>query len=80
MEKIPQPITVKSTGNRTGTEMLNDTVAFWQPVLGRPLTTEDARQIGENVTGFFQLLLAWDAEEQNTGGEGPTGRVRPNAV
>ena len=40
---------------------LDDAVQFWRPRLGRELSREDARQIAENVTGFFKVLLNWDA-------------------
>ena len=40
---------------------LEETVRFWQPRYSRPLTPEDARQIVENVTGFFSLLQRWSA-------------------
>jgi hypothetical protein len=42
-------------------EHLNKTLAAWQPRASRELTREDARQIVENVTGFFKTLLEWDA-------------------
>ena len=32
---------------------------IWQPRIGRDLSHEDARQITENVTGFFALLAEW---------------------
>jgi hypothetical protein len=35
----------------------------WQPLLGRDLTNEDARQINENVTGFFAILAEWSRAE-----------------
>lgn len=35
----------------------------WQPRLGRDLSREDARQIAENVTGFFALLAEWSRAE-----------------
>jgi hypothetical protein len=41
-------------------EHLNKTLTAWQPRASRELTREDARQIVENVTGFFQTLLKWD--------------------
>lgn len=31
----------------------------WKPRIGRDLTDEDARQIAENVTGFFAVLAEW---------------------
>jgi len=35
----------------------------WQTRLGRDLTDEDARQIAENVTGFFAILAEWARAE-----------------
>ena len=35
----------------------------WQPRIGRDLTNEDARQINENVTGFFTILAEWSRAE-----------------
>ena len=36
----------------------------WQPRLGRDLTNEDARQITQNVTGFFAILAELSRAEQ----------------
>ena len=36
----------------------------WQPRLGRDLTDEDARQITQNVTGFFGILAEWSRAEK----------------
>jgi len=35
----------------------------WKPRLGRDLTNEDARQITQNVTGFFGILAEWSRAE-----------------
>jgi hypothetical protein len=35
------------------------TCKVWKPRLGRDLSREDARQIAENVTGFFAILAEW---------------------
>ncbi len=43
-------------------QFLQETVEFWQPRTARKLTREDARQMVENVTGFFQVLAEWDAK------------------
>jgi hypothetical protein len=40
-------------------ELIGRTRQVWQPRLGRDLSREDARQIAENVTGFFTLLAEW---------------------
>jgi hypothetical protein len=37
---------------------------IWQPRNGRDLTDEDARQIAENVTGFFAVLAEWSHAER----------------
>jgi hypothetical protein len=39
------------------------TIALWKPRLRRDLSREDARQIVENVTGFFNILAKWSREE-----------------
>ena len=39
--------------------LIDRTRQVWQPRLGRDLSREDARQIAENVTGFFALLAEW---------------------
>ena len=44
-------------------ELLGRTRQFWQTRLGRDLSREDARQIAENVTGFFTLLAEWSRTE-----------------
>jgi hypothetical protein len=42
---------------------LDATIEFWQTSAGRNLTHEDAREIVENMTGFFAVLRQWrDAE------------------
>ena len=39
--------------------LFDRTRQVWQPRLGRDLSREDARQIAENVTGFFTILAEW---------------------
>jgi hypothetical protein len=39
--------------------LIDRTIELWQPRLRRELSREDARQIVENVTGFFSLLSEW---------------------
>ena len=43
--------------------LLRSTGEVWQPRLGRDLSREDARQMVENVTGFFALLAEWSRAE-----------------
>ena len=43
--------------------LIERTRRVWQPRLGRDLSREDARQIVENVTGFFAILAEWSRAE-----------------
>ena len=52
----------------TSTKAANDnlidrTIETWQPRFDRNLSREDARQIVENVTGFFSILAEWSRAE-----------------
>lgn len=46
--------------------LIDRTRQVWQPRTGRDLTNEDARQIAENVTGFFSILAEWSRAEMPT--------------
>jgi len=39
--------------------VIDQTIAVWQPRLGREISREEARQLAENVTGFFSILHEW---------------------
>ena len=39
------------------------TLTVWRPRTSRRLTEEDAREIVENVSGFFRMLQEWEAGE-----------------
>jgi hypothetical protein len=39
--------------------LIERTRKIWKPRLGRDLSREDARQIAENITGFFSILHEW---------------------
>jgi hypothetical protein len=43
--------------------LIDRTIAVWQPRLRRDLNREDARQIAENLTGFFAILAEWSRAE-----------------
>jgi hypothetical protein len=51
------------------------TLKVWQPRTVKVLTAEQARQIAENTTGFFNLLVRWEAEEQNNNRRGINNRT-----
>jgi hypothetical protein len=39
--------------------LVDRTRQVWQPRTGRDLTNEEARQIANNLTGFFSVLAEW---------------------
>lgn len=45
-------------------DFIDETVTFWQKRTKRKLTREDGREIIENMTGFFRVLLEWDRAER----------------
>lgn len=47
---------------RTGPsqDFLERTREVWEPIAGAKLTREDARQMVENISRFFDILLEWD--------------------
>jgi hypothetical protein len=44
-------------------DLVGTTIALWQPRASRELSREDARQIVENVVGFFAILAEWSQAE-----------------
>ena len=46
-------------------QFLDATRQFWQSRTHTPLTHEDARQIAENISGFFRILSEWEAAERS---------------
>jgi hypothetical protein len=43
--------------------LINQTIGLWQSRYRRNLSRDDARQIVENVTGFFLILNEWSRAE-----------------
>ena len=41
-------------------QLLEAGAVLWQQRTSEQLTQEDIREIAENLTGFFQLLVEWD--------------------
>ena len=55
---------------RANDYLIDRTIEMWQPRFNRALSHEDARQIVENVTGFFSILSEWSrAELAQTGND-----------
>jgi len=43
---------------------LKKTIKMWQPYSDQELTEEDAREIIQNLAGFFDLLAEWERKDQ----------------
>jgi len=54
--------------------LLEETIRFWQPRTSRLLTHEDARQMVENVTGFFTILEGWSVAADTRPSKPEAGR------
>ena len=50
--------------NAANDNLFAGTVSLWQSRLGHEPTREDARQIVENVVGFFDILAEWSRAER----------------
>ena len=51
------------SGSRTGrvqNAIPNRVINAWQSLYDFPITEEDAREIVENITGFFGTLIEWE--------------------
>ena len=67
--------------NAANDNLIDRTIETWQPRFERGLSREDARQIVENVTGFFSILAEWSRAEppgsaNDRGKPGKHGEVR----
>ena len=49
--------------NAANDNLIDRTIETWRPRLDRDLSREDARQIVENITGFFSILAEWAQTE-----------------
>ena len=47
----------------TKQELTEQTITVWQPRTPRRLSNEDAREIAENLSGFFAVLAEWSRNE-----------------
>lgn len=46
-------------------QLIEQTKQFWQARAQKSLSDEDAREIIENITGFFKVLKEWQEKEKN---------------
>jgi hypothetical protein len=63
------PATCIVTSPTEPNDFLEKARLFWQARSDRVLTREDAREIMENLIGFFKVLDEWDrADKKSKGG------------
>ena len=46
-------------------ELLEQTKQFWQARTQKPFPDEDAREMIENITCFFKVLIEWDKKAKD---------------
>jgi hypothetical protein len=56
-------------GETLADDRIARTLEIWSRRSSRPLTEEDAREIAENMTGFFRVLLEWKAKKRVSAGD-----------
>ena len=47
-------------------EQIKHAKEFWEPRYGRELTSEEAREIIQNLIGFFEILIQADRRQKET--------------
>jgi hypothetical protein len=57
--------------------LIEQTRRLWRSRLGRDVSREDARQIAENVTGFFAVLAEWSRAEGSAANDNEAPSTSP---
>lgn len=58
-------------------QLIEETKQFWQARYRKKLSDEDAREIIENMTRFFKILIEWDQKAKDQADRsGEKGTVR----
>jgi len=54
-------------------DLIEETKQIFEPQYGHALTDEDAREILENLGGYFDILIEWDAKrrKEESGADSP---------
>jgi hypothetical protein len=62
--------------NAANDNLIHRTISLWQSRARRDLSTEDARQITENIIGFFTILSEWSRSEMSRAANDNTLHVK----
>ena len=65
MQPIKPDIFIPQTRDEGRPELIQDTIRFWEGRLGSQVSPEEAREMIENVVGYFSLLSEWESSESN---------------
>lgn len=65
MQPMQSDIFIPQTRDEGCPELIQGTIRFWEGRLGRQISPEEAREMIENVVGFFSLLAEWESSESN---------------
>lgn len=52
--------------NEAKVKFIRGTFRTWQSRVNASLSEEDARKIAENIAGYFEVLLEWEAREKES--------------
>ncbi|MFD9994691.1 hypothetical protein ACFWXH_07280 [Mesorhizobium sp. NPDC059054] len=61
---LPAETALSSCKRKVNDAVLEQTIRLFESRTGRSMSKEDARQIVENVSGFFRILSDWDRTER----------------
>ncbi len=56
-------------------EFLNKTIQVWQPYSPTPLSSDDVREITENMISLFNFLLTENKNIKNKEGKNAIGKI-----
>jgi len=64
---------VKAANDNLEDNRIERTREVWQPRIGRDLSRDEAKQIADNVAGFFSILAEWSRAEPPVAANDNTG-------
>lgn len=69
---------VKAANDNFEDNRIERTREVWQPRIGRDLSRDEAKQIADNVAGFFSILAEWSRAEPPVAANDNTGTATPD--
>jgi hypothetical protein len=69
---------VKAANDNLEDNRIERTREVWQPRIGRDLSRDEAKQIADNVAGFFSILAEWSRAEPPVAANDNTGTATPD--